>query len=96
MTSKRELNIQNVVGEMQHIKAAYEQPDALVVSLFKEVCAIAQRSGIDCIRTERIHRKYMFVCMDNRYGDGVVPSDVLDLIAKIFRNGFKNSALQNP
>eukprot|EP00959_Pyramimonas_sp_CCMP1952_P018121 383745-Pyramimonas_sp.AAC.1 len=56
---------------MQQIKAAYEQPDAPVVSLFKEVCAIAQRSGIDCIRMERIHSKCMSVCMDNRYGDGV-------------------------
>eukprot|EP00959_Pyramimonas_sp_CCMP1952_P376669 7889253-Pyramimonas_sp.AAC.1 len=45
---------------------------------------------------ERMHSKYMFVGMENRYGDGVVPSDVLDLIVKIFRNGFKNSALQNP
>eukprot|EP00959_Pyramimonas_sp_CCMP1952_P145140 3039024-Pyramimonas_sp.AAC.1 len=53
MTSKRELNIQNVVGGMQQIKAAYEQPDAPFVSLFKEVCAIAQRSGIDRIRMER-------------------------------------------
>eukprot|EP00959_Pyramimonas_sp_CCMP1952_P463084 9484312-Pyramimonas_sp.AAC.1 len=71
---------------MQQIKTAYEQPDAPVVPLFEEVCAIAQRSGIDCVRMERIHSKYMFPCMGNRNEDGVVPSDVLDLIVQIFRN----------
>eukprot|EP00959_Pyramimonas_sp_CCMP1952_P305111 6385516-Pyramimonas_sp.AAC.1 len=65
MTSKRGLNIQNVAGEMRAIKSAHEQPDAPVASLFEQICAIAQRPGIDCVRMERIHSKYMFVCMEN-------------------------------
>ena len=87
-------SMKSVHDEMMAIKQAYLQPDAPVVSLFEDVCEIARTVGQ--LRMEKIHSKYMFVCMENRYGDGIVPSEVLDLIVKIFRNGFKNSALMNP
>ena len=96
IASKISQSIEQVRPEMMAIKKEFEQPDAAVVALFEQACDIANRDGIDCLRTEKIHSKYMYVCMENRYGDGVVPSDVMDLIHKIFKNGFKNSALQNP
>ena len=94
MNASREKQIADVSDRMMAIKQTYLHPDAPVVSLFEDVCGIAR--SIDCLRVEKIHSKYMFVCTENRYGDGIVPSEVLDLIAKIFKNGFKTSALMNP
>lgn len=94
MNASREQQIAEVRPKMMAIKDMYLHPDAAVVSLLEDVCSIAR--GIDCLRVEKIHSKYMMVCTENRYGDGIIPSEVMDLISKIFKNGFKNSALQNP
>eukprot|EP00959_Pyramimonas_sp_CCMP1952_P419741 8791943-Pyramimonas_sp.AAC.1 len=69
------------------INQSYLHPGAAVVSLFEDVCGIAR--SIDCLRVKKIHSTYMFVYMEDRYGDGTIPNE-------IFRNGFKTSALQNP
>ena len=65
-----------------------------MVHLRDEVKALARSEGL--LFRERRSSKRVGVHFDNRYGDGVVPSDVHALIGNIFGQGFSEAALQDP
>lgn len=79
---------------MDIIERKFDSPKAEVVDLYEQVKAIARQHGM--LLTEKINSKYMYVSPCNRYGDGVVPCDVTDLIIKILGNGFRHEHLLMP
>ena len=44
----------------------------------------------------QIHSQYVGVHPENRYGDGIVPADVIRLLEGIFSTGFSVSELDKP
>ena len=60
----------------------FEQPEAQLVQIRDEAKDLLRENGL--LRRARANSKYIGVHPANRYGDGVVPSDVLALIAEIF------------
>ena len=83
-----------VTPRMHDIKARFQQPDAPVAQLRDEVKHIARSEGFLIVET--INSKWMGVHHDNRYGDGVVPTNVHALISDIFGQGFSLKSLQDP
>ena len=79
---------------MAEIEEQFDKDDASVVALYEEAKEIARANNM--LSKENIHSKYMYVDTMNRYEDGVVPSDVTDLISKIYNNGFRNEHLLMP
>ena len=76
------------------IERKFDSPKAEVVDLYGKCKAIARQHGM--LLTDKINSKYMYVSPCNRYGDGVVPCDVTDLIIKILGNGFRHEHLLMP
>ena len=72
----------------------YLQPDAPVRLLADECKALLRSKSLVIKRQGKSWR--LGVHPDNRYGDGVVPSDVLGLIGDIFGQGCSRAALQEP
>lgn len=86
--------IERVRSRMQELHLLYEQPDAAVVALRDEVKGLLKKEGL--MERSFINSKWMGTHPDNRYGDGVVPADVIALIGDIFGQGFSLLALQDP
>lgn len=79
---------------MMEIEEQFDKDDASVVALYEEAKDIARANNM--LSRENIHSKHMYVDTENRYQDGVVPSDVTQLISKIFNNGFRSEHLGMP
>ena len=79
---------------LEAIEQRYLAPDAPVQLLKDEVKKTLRASRL--MTREKKNSWRMGVHPDNRYGDGVVPSDVIGLISDIFGQGASKSALQDP
>ena len=79
---------------MNGIKVRFEKDDAPVVALMQDVKQLAKTHGL--MTQERINSKFMYVSPENRYGDGVIASDVMDLTIDIYGHGFSKDSLLNP
>ena len=86
--------LQACTPQMQVIEQRYMAPDA-PVQLLKDEAKKTLRSVKLMTREKKLSWR-MGVHPDNRYGDGVVPSDVIGLISDIFGHGASKSALQDP
>ena len=86
--------LQKIESGMLDIKRRYDMVDATVVSLRDECKQLLKSVGL--METDLINSKVLGVHPGNRYGDGVVPTEVLGLIADIFGNGFSDKALDDP
>lgn len=76
------------------LKAQYEQPEAPLVELRDRLKKLLKDNGL--MKRMVIHCSVMGTHPENRYGDGVVPADVIALIGKIFGQGFSLLALLDP
>ena len=79
---------------MCEIADAFDKDNAEVVSLYEQAKDVARANNM--LTREKIHSKHMYVDTGNRYEDGIVPSDVTDLISNIFKNGFRHEHLLMP
>ena len=86
--------LQALKPTLLEMKARYEQPDAPLVELRDTLKNLLKENGL--MKRIAIHCSVMGTHPENRYGDGVVPSDVLALIGKIFGHGFSLLSLQDP
>ena len=77
---------------MAAIEKAFDRYDALVVDLYEEAKAIARANNM--LTREKVHSKYMYVGTGDRYEDGIVPTEMTDLISNITNNGFRHHHLQ--
>ena len=93
-----ELRMQSEIARisqtMKGIKVRFEKDDAPVVALMQDVKQLAKTHGL--MTQERINSKFMYVSPENRYGDGVIASDVMDLTIDIYGHGFSKDSLLNP
>ena len=80
--------------QMDSIKLRFEKPDAAIIALRDEAKAILRAN--DCLPRVTPPPSDVGVHPDNRYGDGLEPSDVIGLIADIYGQGFSVKALQDP
>ena len=80
--------------QLDALKARYEGDDAQLILLRDEVKALLRAHGL--MFKEHINSKWMGTHSVNRFGDGVVPSDVLALIGDIYGQGFSLQALMDP
>ena len=79
---------------MDAIRSRMLEPDAPVV-LLKDACKTLLRSKGLMVK-KRIPSRWIGVHPGNRYGDGVLPADVIALNGDIFGQGFSAFALQDP
>ena len=79
---------------MNEIYAEFLQPDATIVSLRDECKELLRKHGL--LVVERLVAKYIGVHPKNRYGDMMIPADVLALITNILGQGFSKKALLDP
>ena len=86
--------IQSIDDEMQTIRSEFQKIDAHVVGLRDQAKAALIRAGLMTVET--INCKYVGVHFENRYGQGLVPAEVIQLISDIFGHGFSIAALQDP
>ena len=94
MTDRMATLLEKCKPRMAEIEEQFDKDDASVVALYEEAKEIARANNM--LSKEKIHSKYMYVDTMNRYEDGVVPSDVTNLISKINNNGFRNEHLLMP
>ena len=94
MTDRMAVLLEKCKPRMAEIAQQFDKDDAVVVALYEEAKDIARSNNM--LSSEKIHSKYMYVDTMNRYEDGVVPSDVTDLMSKIYNNGFRNEHLLMP
>ena len=83
-----------IAEKMKDLEKKFNEPDAPVVQLRDKVKQLLREAHL--MYREKINSKWMGVHSENRYSDGVVPSDVLALISDIFSHGFSLLALQDP
>ena len=94
MVDRMKMLIDKCRFRMCEIANAFDRDDAEVVSLYEQVKDVARANHM--LTREKIHSKHMYVDTGNRYEDGIVPSDVTDLISNIFKNGFRHEHLLMP
>ena len=94
MVDRMKMLIDKCRFRMGEIANAFDKDDAEVVSLYEQVKDVARANHM--LTREKIHSKHMYVDTGNRYEDGIVPSDVTDLISNIFKNGFRHEHLLMP
>ena len=86
--------LDSIAAEMKDIEKIYLSPEAPIIQLRDRVKAILRAKGL--MAKERIDSRWIGVHPDNRYGDGLVPSDVIALIVNIFDQGGSRHGLQDP
>ena len=79
---------------MKQLEDAFNSESAPIAALSGDVKDFARGNGF--LTRETIHSRLLVVSMDNRYGDGVVPIDVVNLMGRILRDGYQTSELLNP
>ena len=94
MTDRLNMLIDKCRFRMCEIADAFDKDNAEVVSLYEQAKDVARANNM--LTREKIHSKHMYVDTGNRYEDGIVPSDVTDLISNIFKNGFRHEHLLMP
>ena len=80
--------------KMDEIYERYIKPDAPVVALRDESKACLKE--VNLMTKEQIHSKWIGVHPESRYGDGLVPADVIALVSDIFKQRFSLTALLDP
>eukprot|EP00959_Pyramimonas_sp_CCMP1952_P034452 722205-Pyramimonas_sp.AAC.1 len=65
-----------------------------IVSLYEQAKDVARANKM--LTRENIHSQHMYVDTGNRYEDGLVPSDVTDVISTISINGLRHEHLLMP
>ena len=80
--------------KMDEIYERYIKPDAPVVALRDEAKACLKE--VNLMTKEQIHSKWIGVHPENRYGDGLVPADVIALVSDIFKQGFSLKGTSGP
>ena len=93
-TSGVQDRIKALEHRMSQLEDTFNSDNAPIAALSGEVKDLARANGF--LTRETIHSKLLFVSMDNRYGDGVVPIDVVNLMGRILRDGYQTSELLNP
>ena len=100
-SNKKPMPAQQIVNVLEFLKPQlmvlkerYEGEDAQLIRLRDEVKKLLKEHGL--MFREHINSKWMGTHDVNRYGDGVVPADVLALIGDIFQQGFSLTALMDP
>ncbi len=86
--------ISTISNKMDALHARYQQSDAQVVGLRDEAKALLKEAGL--LTREVLNSKHIGVHPSNRYGDGLLPADVLALISNIYTQGFSMRALLDP
>ena len=78
--------IEKVRPRLRELILAASSEDAAMVRIRDEIFALLENN--DLMSLEYMHCKSVGVHPVNRYGDGVVPADVIQLISNILTDGF--------
>jgi hypothetical protein len=70
-------------------------PNSQVIAIRDEVLALLKEHGL-LQKKQRVHCRYAGVHPSNRYGDGIVPADVMTLISGIYKMAFSFKELDKP
>ena len=87
--------MQEIDSEMRAILEAAKSPNAKILLLRNQCMELLLRSGL-ATPQERIHCRHAGVHQRNRYGDGIVPSKVHQLLHGIFQTSLQTSELDKP